>query len=226
MSKKKKNDMEKSVQDLVPVRGIYSEMIETTDNRFVKVLSVTSVNIQLMSYSELKEVFFSYESFLKTLDRPIQIARVSQPIDLKDYIMDLKKRLKTTENPYKRHMLKSFISYAQKQQEDRDMIRRSRYVIISESFSDEKSKDKAMQILKTRVQDLKFKLEEMLYRQKLEVSELTNEELRKCIHMFFDYEHAQLHSMSEDDAKEYSYMIGKRNLMDAAEMLKKKEDWD
>ncbi|MDQ0418756.1 putative nucleic acid-binding protein [Croceifilum oryzae] len=215
---------EKSVQDLIPIKAIYSEMIETTDRRLVKILSVTSVNTHLMSYSEEREILKSYENFLKSLDKPIQIARVSQPIDLKSYLFDLNKQLKQIENPYKKSMMQNYIAYAKQLQEDRNMIRRSRYVVISEPFTDDRSKDKAIQVLKTRVQDLKFKLEEMLYRQKLEVSELTNEELRKCLHMFFDYEHAQLQGMSEADAREYPYMIGKRNLMETAQIMLKEEN--
>lgn len=69
-------------------------MIETLDHRFIKVLSVSSVNTYLMSYQEEKEVLEGYENFLRSLTKPIQIARVSEPIDLKKYINDLTDRLK------------------------------------------------------------------------------------------------------------------------------------
>lgn len=89
---KKQTAEKKTVQDLIPVRNIYDSVIETTDNRFVKVLSVTAINTHLMSYQEVKEVLEGYENFLRSLKKPIQIARVSEPINLKKYIMALNNR--------------------------------------------------------------------------------------------------------------------------------------
>lgn len=122
-------------------------------------------------------------------------------------------------------MLKSYIGYAQHLQKDRSLIKRNRYIIIDEPFSPHSadSKEKAMQELRRRVDDLRLNLEDMLYRYKLEVHELDDLELRKYLHMFFDYENSQLY-MSED-IKEYEYMIGRRNLLAAAERIKNKEEY-
>jgi hypothetical protein len=225
LAKKQPEKTEKTVQDLIPVRDVYNGMIETLDHRFIKVLSVSSVNTYLMSYQEEKEVLEGYENFLRSLTKPIQIARVSEPIDLKKYINDLTDRLKKEENPNKKKMLKSYIGYAQHLQKDRSLIKRNRYIIIDEPFSPHSadSKEKAMQELRRRVDDLRLNLEDMLYRYKLEVHELDDLELRKYLHMFFDYENSQLY-MSED-IKEYEYMIGRRNLLAAAARIKNKAEY-
>jgi hypothetical protein len=186
--KKKK---EKTVYDLISfVRSISDNTIETKDNKLVKVLSISAVNLSLMSYSEQKEVYESYENFLKTIDAPIMISRVSTPVDLNDYIKDLQSKLEKLENPYKKRILKSYIWYANNIQEDRDMLRRSRYMVIEEPFSSKKSKEEAIRKLKVRVDDYKLKIEEMLRSPKLEARELSNQELEKYFHMFFDYENA------------------------------------
>lgn len=198
-------------------------MIETKDQRLIKVLAVTAVNTHLMSYAEEKEVLEGYESFLKTLDKPIQIARVAEPIDLKDYIFQLRRRYQEQNNPYKKKMLKSYIEYAKQLQEDREMIRRNRYVIIDEKFTNAADKEKAIERLKMRVNDLKLGIEEMLYQQKLEAYELSNNELKKYLHMFFDYENAQIYEIRE--TQRYPYQIGPKNLIEAAEQLKKKDEY-
>lgn len=224
LSKKKQEQTpQKSVQDCIPVRGIYNEMIETTDNRLIKVLSVTAVNTHLMSYAEEREVLEGYESFLKTLDKPIQITRVAEPIDLQEYILQLRRRYRGEKNPFKKKMLKSYIEYAKSLQANREMIRRNRYVIIDESFTNAENKEKAIERLKLRANDLKLGIEEMLYQQKLEAYELSNTELKKYLHMFFDYENAQIYQI--DESKSYQYMIGPRNLIEAAEELKKKDEF-
>lgn len=211
------------MQDWIPVRVIYNEMIETKDQRLIKVLAVSAVNTHLMSYAEEREVLEGFESFLKTLDKPIQIARVAEPIDLKDYIFQLKKRYQEEKNPFKKRMLKSYIAYTKQLQEDREMIRRNRYVIIDEKFTSAADKEKAIERLKMRANDLKLGIEEMLYQQKLEAYELSNNELKKYLHMLFDYENAQIYEIGE--SKQYPYQIGPRNLIEAAEQLKKKDEF-
>lgn len=221
--KQQESTPQKSVQDWIPVRGIYNEMIETKDQRLIKVLAVSAVNTHLMSYAEEREVLEGFESFLKTLDKPIQIARVAEPIDLKDYILQLKKRYQEEKNPFKKRMLKSYIAYTKQLQEDREMIRRNRYVIIDEKFTSAADKEKAIERLKMRANDLKLGIEEMLYQQKLEAYELSNNELKKYLHMLFDYENAQIYEIGE--SKQYPYQIGPRNLIEAAEQLKKKDEF-
>jgi hypothetical protein len=103
------------------------------------------------------------------------------------------------------------------------MIRRSRYIVLDESFTDEKSKDKAIRKLKLRVEDYKIKIEEMLRSPRLEVRELSNLELEKYLHMFFDYENAQILAMDEE--VNTAYVIGRRNLVDTVEKLKAEENY-
>lgn len=214
---------QQTVQSLIPIYSIYNELIETKDGRLTKVLSVTAVNTTLMSYAEEKEVLEGYENFLKNLRKPIQITRVAEPIDLTDYIRDLKLKMRATNNPYRRQMLQSYVNYAAQLQEDRDIIRRNRYVIIDEKFTDARSKEEAIRNLRRRASDLKLAIEEMLYRHKLEVHELNNEELKRYIHTLYDYENAQLTSWQ--DERSQAYVIGQRNLVDAAERVKQREDY-
>jgi hypothetical protein len=211
-----------TAQSLIPVKAIYNEMIETTDQRLIKVLSVSAVNTHLMSYEEETEVLEGYEAFLRGLRQPIQIARVAEPMDLKDYIAQLKSKLKQLKNPYKREMLASYIEYTKMLQSDRDMIRRSRYIIFDESFTTESGKDVAIEKLKQRTRNMITAIEQMLYRHPLHVRELLNHELAKYIHMFFDYESAQL-SMGQYE-REYPYVIGRGNLMRAVEKYRQREE--
>lgn len=221
--KKKVQETEKTVQDLIPIRNIYNEMIETKDSRLIKVLSVSAVNISLMSHNEEREVLESYENFLNSIDAPIMVSRVSTPVNLKDYILDLQSTLNKMENPYKRQILKSYIWYANNIQKDREMIRRNRYIVIDESFSDEKSKNEAIRKLRKRIEDYRIKIEEMLRSPKLEVKELSNKELEKYIHMFFDYENAQI--LAIEDEVNTAYVIGRNNLINTVDRLKSEENY-
>jgi hypothetical protein len=62
----------------------------------------------------------------------------------------------------------------------------------------------------------------MLYENKLEARELSNEELKKMLHLYMDYENAQINNIGDD--LDLPYIIGKRSLLEAAERLKRKEN--
>ncbi|PGZ17609.1 hypothetical protein COE43_12650 [Bacillus cereus] len=220
--KSSKNVPEKLVQDLIPVRNIYSEVIETTDNRLIKIINVSSVNTTLMSYNQQAAVLNQYESFLKSIKKSIQISRIAEPINLKNYIFDLQQENKEIDNPHKRMMMTSYIEFAKGIQESKDMTRRSCYVTIYEKFSDEKSKEKAIKHLEVYAKDMILKLEEMLYETKLEARQLSNEELKRMMHLFMDYENAQINNIGND--LDLPYIIGKRSLHEAAERIKKGEN--
>lgn len=212
-----------SVQDLIPIHSIYNEMIETKDGRLIKILSITAVNTSLMSYAEEREVLEGFENFLKNQKKPFQIARVAEPIDLKDYIRHLKMIFREDQNVHRKRMLESYIGYASRLQEDRDIIRRNRYIIIDEPFTDDRSKEAAMKNLRRRASELKLAIEEMLYRHPLEATELNNEDLKKYIHTLFDYENAQLTQMENE--RSLPYVIGRNNLIKTAELLKERDEY-
>ncbi|KYG33469.1 hypothetical protein [Priestia endophytica] len=221
--KEKQETSEQTVQELIPIRNIYNEMVETKDNRLIKILTVTSVNISLMSRLEQQEVLENYESFLKTIDKPIQVSRVSTPVNLEEYIENLQNDLDKIQNPYKKIMQKSYIWYANNIQEDRDMIRRNRYIVLDESFNGEKSKQEAIRKLAMRCDDYKLRIEEMLQTPKLQARELTNKELENYFHMFYDYQNAQITNIENESAT--PYVIGRRNLLDTVERLKANNDY-
>ncbi|MGR9635287.1 hypothetical protein ACU82A_30345 [Bacillus cereus] len=79
-------------------------------------------------------------------------------------------------------------------------------------------KKKLLKKLRHRTSDIRVKIEEMLQSPKLEATELTNEELKRYIHMSFDYENAQINNMEEELS--LPYQIGTRGLLESVEKLK------
>ncbi|CAG7643605.1 hypothetical protein ACFQI7_10160 [Paenibacillus allorhizosphaerae] len=224
VAKKKPSDAHKlSAQDLIPIRRVFSETIETDDHRLVKIISVSAVNLSLMSLNEQIQVMEGYEQLLNNLEDPVQILRVSEPINMSRYIEELRRKRSTTQNVHKKILLSSYIDYAQSIQQNREMIRRNRFLVFDEKYEPGKegSLEQAMIRLRVRRDHYIERLEDMLFRHRLDAVELTNEELKKALQIFYDYENAQLHTVT--DETEMEYLIGRRNLVSAVKRIEERE---
>ncbi|MFE5322241.1 hypothetical protein ACFQ88_26545 [Paenibacillus sp. NPDC056579] len=224
VSKKKPSiPRERSAQDLIPIRRVFSETIETADHRLVKMIAISAVNLSLMSLNEQIQVMEGYEQFLTNLDDPVQILRVSEPINMSRYVEELRLKRNATGNLHKKILLSSYIDYAQSIQQNREMIRRNRFLVFDEKYepSKEGSLEQAMIRLRVRRDHYIERLEDMLFRHRLDAAELTNEELKKALQIFYDYENAQLHTVT--DETEMEYLIGRRNLVSAVKRIEERE---
>ena len=77
---------EQDIREVLGIRNIYNDCYETMEDTLVKVIEVSSVNLSLL-HAEDKKIYGSYETFLNEKPREIdiQIARISQPVNLKSY---------------------------------------------------------------------------------------------------------------------------------------------
>ncbi|MFB9324296.1 hypothetical protein ACFF2X_43705, partial [Cryptosporangium minutisporangium] len=82
----KEEAKENTVQKHIPIKAIHAGLLITPDNKLVKILKVSTRNMELMSNFEMNQVFDKYEDFLMGLEYPIQQVIVSQPVDLTKYI--------------------------------------------------------------------------------------------------------------------------------------------
>lgn len=221
--RKPSKPQERSAQDIIPIRRVFNETIETTDHRLVKIIGISAVNLSLMSLSEQIQVMEGYEQFLNNLDDPIQLLRVSEPINMSRYIDELRHKRANTTDGHKKLLLASYIEYAQGIQQNREMIRRNRFLVFDEKYEPGKegSLEQAMIRLRVRRDHYLERLEDMLFRHRLDAAELTNEELKKALQIFYDYENAQLHSIT--DEIEMDYLIGRRNLVSAVKRIEERE---
>lgn len=194
-SKGEMNMANNTVQDVrtqLGIKDVFSGCYETTDNRFVKVLEVSSVNLSLMNSKERRGIFEGYRTFINELQivKKIQIAQIAQPINLSQYLLYVDRQTEHESNVAKRMLTKSYKKYVENIQKSRNMVARKRYMIIDQAISSDR--EKSLQELNKKAMIIQSQIENMLVGySKLTAKELNNDELLKLLYTCLDYDNAQ-----------------------------------
>ncbi len=104
------------------------------------VLETNSVNFNLKSEPEQNSIIAAYQSFLNTLDYPVQIVVQSKKLDLDNYLADLGNKAEEHTNPLLKEQTVKYIDYVNRLLEYADIMDKSFYVVIPfESFGSQKT---------------------------------------------------------------------------------------
>jgi len=229
----KKNPAKSSVRDgkkngLVSTQR-YLQFSEVHDDTLVlkngglrAVLQVSSMNFNLKSEAEQKAIIHSYQSFLNTLNFPVQILVRSRKLDIDQYVGNLEQRHSKIANPLLQQQMGDYIGYISRLVEYSDIMEKKFFVVVPlnparaqkkgifASFLDyitpEDSVSKIMQrkrefkslkkILDSRLQTAKTALENC----GLGVSQLKTEEIIELFYQAYNPDKARtqkFHSMAD-----------------------------
>lgn len=182
---------DEDIRKQLGIKNIFSGCYETTDNRFVKVLEVSSVNLSLMNNKEKESVYEGYRTFLNELQlKTVQIEQIAQPVNLSQYLLYVKRTTENEKGYAKRMLARSYLQYIENVQKSRNMVARKRYIIISQPIKGDR--EKALAEIERNANIVKLKIENMLMgHAKLNVTILHNDELLKLLYTCLDYENAQ-----------------------------------
>lgn len=86
-------------QDYIPVKRIKDGVIETTDNRYVKILEIEPINFLLRSEEEQNDVILAFAKYLKVSPVRLQLKCVSRRADSEKHIRLVEKDLQTETVP-------------------------------------------------------------------------------------------------------------------------------
>lgn len=117
-------------QQFVPVREVRDGVVVLKDGTLATVVLVSSINLSLKSYDEQRAVLSQFQSFLNTLDFPIQIVVQSRRYDVRPYILALENRLKVQTEPLLRVQTQEYIEYIRSFTEQINIMRKSFFVVI------------------------------------------------------------------------------------------------
>lgn len=104
------------------------------------VIETNSINFNLKSEDEQNSIIQAYQSFLNTLDFPVQIVVRSKKLDLDNYLNDLSGVAEKQTNPLLQKQTFDYIEYIKRLLEYADIMNKSFYVVIpyNGSAGDEK----------------------------------------------------------------------------------------
>ncbi len=186
------NKDDQDVRKELGIKNVFAGCFETTDNRFVKVIEVSSINISLMNKSEKRSISESYRNFLSEMQflKSMQISQIAQPINLTQYLLYIDKKTASEKDSAKRMLNRSYKKYVENIQKSRNMVARKRYIMIDQPISTDR--EKALSEIERKASLIKNNIENMLRGHgSLQATVLQNDELIKLMYTCLDYDNAQ-----------------------------------
>jgi len=88
----------KSIQEFIPIRRINHGIIETTDNRYIKILEIEPINFMLRSAEEQSGIISTFASWLKISPIKMQFKSITRRADSDKHIALLREDIEREDN--------------------------------------------------------------------------------------------------------------------------------
>jgi len=138
--KKANSNPSAATQSHIRIAEIQSDTVMLKNGAVRAVLEVNSINFSLKSEQEQESIIASYQSFLNTLEFPVQIMIQSKKIDLDNYIEEIRLKGENQENPLLKRQTLEYAEYIRRLLEYVDIMDKKFYVIVPyESLLTQKS---------------------------------------------------------------------------------------
>lgn len=180
---------ERSIQDLIPIKAIENDLLITDDNKVIMHLKVSPINLELISYFGLEQLFKKFEEILVGMNYNFQTLNISMPVDLNSYIQEERGILNKTINNFKRNLLEGYIKYAEDIEKRENIMQRQRIVAFYEQMKEDTPEEryKAQLDLEEKRNELIDGITEL----ELDVKQATEKDIIHEFHTIFDYQTAQ-----------------------------------
>jgi len=128
--RQKKGAPAASTQLFLNIGEIKDNVVVLKNGGLRAILQTSSVNFNLKSEEEQNSIIYAYQSFLNSLDFPIQIVIQSRKLDIDKYIENVKEAASRHENPLLKQQTLEYAEYIQKLVEYADIMEKDFYVIV------------------------------------------------------------------------------------------------
>ena len=108
-SRKRRSKTSEFVQDFLPVREIRNVIIETTDDRYVKIIEMLPINFLLRSSEEQYNIISSFATWLKISPMKLQFKSVSRKADSDKHVAMVREELSREENQQCRQLGEEYL---------------------------------------------------------------------------------------------------------------------
>lgn len=119
-----------STQRHLRISEIRNDTLVLKNGAVRAVLEVSAINFNLKSEQEQMAIISSYQSFLNTLDHPVQIVIQSRKLDLDDYLKKLVDKSDKQTNQLLKEQTLEYVDYIKRLLEYADIMEKKFYVIV------------------------------------------------------------------------------------------------
>src|SRR6185436_11547864 len=120
----------KATQEFVPIKEVRDGIIVLKDGGLRSIVLANSVNLSLKSADEQRATILQFQSFLNTLDFPIQISVQSRRLDIRPYLLLLENRLKVQSEPLLKLQTKEYIEFIRNFTETVSIMTKTFFVVV------------------------------------------------------------------------------------------------
>jgi len=120
----------KATQEFVPIKEVREGTIVLKDGALRAILAVSSVNLALKSGEEQIATINQFQSFLNSIDFPVQIVVQSRRLDIRPYLLTLESKMKDQREPLLRLQTAGYVSFVREFTEQVAIMRKYFYVVI------------------------------------------------------------------------------------------------
>ena len=128
-----------STQEHLPIAGIQDGVIIMSDGSVRAVVKVDPVNFELKSEQEQNGIIYAYQSFLNSLEYPIEIVVQSKKLDLERYLIKLQAKLKDMDNELLRLQTEDYIDFIRRLISVANIMSKKFYVVVKYAAIDKPS---------------------------------------------------------------------------------------
>ncbi len=128
--RQKKGSPAASTQLFLNIAEIKDNVVVLKNGGIRAILQTSSVNFNLKSEEEQNSIIYAYQSFLNSLDFPIQIVIQSRKLDIDKYIENVKEASAKHDNPLLKQQTLEYAEYIQKLVEYADIMEKDFYVVV------------------------------------------------------------------------------------------------
>ena len=89
----------KATQEFVPIKEVRNGVVVLKNDELRAIVLANSTNLSLKSEEEQKATIYQFQSFLNTLDFPVQISIQSRKLDIRPYLLLFENRIKVQNEP-------------------------------------------------------------------------------------------------------------------------------
>ncbi len=119
-----------ATQEFVPIKEVREGTIVLKDGGLRAIVAVSSVNLALKSNDEQIATINQFQSFLNSVDFPIQIVVQSRRLDIRPYLLMLEGKMKDQHEPLLKLQTAGYISFIREFTEQVAIMRKYFYVVI------------------------------------------------------------------------------------------------
>lgn len=119
-----------AAQNFVPIEQIRDGVVILKDGGMRLVLIASSINFALKSYDEQVAILAQYQTFLNSLDFPIQIFIQSRALDIRPYIQILDQCLKEQTAELLKIQVKEYIQFIKEFVDTTDIMTKAFFIVV------------------------------------------------------------------------------------------------